>query len=484
MKKSLLIAAIMASSVCSAHALEFHPIGTAIGMGGAGVANTTGAYAPYWNPAGLAFKGKDVSIKLGAGVGSQIGGSLANNVDRLSRISDPTTGSLDISGGSTATNLKRAGDAVQVIGLLNEIGNDRKGTLSLSGNATLGVQIKNFGFGVFGTFEGGALPEPDLTDITLSGVSSYAALATSIGATGAVTRGTAFFTDAQISAITAAFGGGNGGQNIAYTIEKQLVGSNITSLSAQSATDSLVKLGNAMAPGSTAGTIDHNLSAIRNRALALLEYPLAYGYPIDFGYYGTVGIGGAVKLMQGRAYLSTVKIFNTSSSDIVKKITDNYQDSLTWGVDLGAVWKYKIVNVGVVAKNLNSPTFSMSNLGDSDGYRVRPLVRSGFSAEVLSWLTLAADLDLTQNATPLPGVKRQSLGGGVEMTPLDWLKLRLGASANVNGGDTTLLTAGFTLGIPLFALEVDGGVSPETGTYKGSSYPREAMVNFTLSSQF
>lgn len=484
MKKLLLIAAVLASAVCSARALEFHPIGTAVGMGGAGVANTTGAYAPYWNAAGLAFKGKDVSIKLGAGAGSQIGGSLANNVDRLSRISDPTTGSLDISGGSTATNLQRVGDTVQVIGILNEIGNDKKGTLSLSGNATLGVQIKHFGFGVFGTFEGGALPEPDLTDITFSGVSTYAALATSIGATGAVTRGTAFFTDAQISAIAAAFGGGTSGQDIAYTIEKQLVSSNVTNLSAQSATDSLVKLGNAMAPGSTAGTIDQNQSAIRSRALALLEYPLAYGYPIDFGYYGTVGIGGAIKLMQGRAYLSTVKIFNTNSSDIVKKMTDSYQDSLTWGVDVGAVWKYKIVNVGVVAKNLNSPKFSMSNLGDNDGYRVKPLVRGGFSADVLTWLTLAADLDLTKNETALPGVKRQSLGGGVEMTPFDWLKLRLGASGNINGGDATLLTAGFTLGTPVFALEVDGGASPETGTYKGSNYPREAMVNFALSSQF
>jgi len=484
MKKSLLVAAALAGTVCSAHGLEFHPIGTAVGMGGAGVANTRGAYAPYWNPAGLAFGGKDVSIKLGAGAGAQIGGSLANNVDRLSRISDPTTGSLDITGGSTATNLQRVGDAVQVIGLLNEIGNDKKGTLSLSGNATLGVQIRHFGFGVFGTFEGGALPEPDLTDIVFSGVSSYAVLATSIGATGTVSRGTAFFTDAQISAITTAFGGGAYGQNIAYTIEKQLVSSNVTNLSAQSAADSLVKLGNAMAPASTAGTLDQNKSAIRSRALALLEYPLAYGYPIDFGYYGTVGIGGAVKLMQGRTYLSTVKIFNTNSSDIVKKMTDNFQDSLTWGVDVGAVWKYKIVNVGVVAKNLNSPTFSMSNLGDSAGYRVRPQVRSGFSAEVLPWLTLAADLDLTKNETALPGVKRQSLGGGVEMTPLDWLKLRLGASANINGGDTPLLTAGFTLGTPVFAFEVDGGASPDTGTYKGSSYPREAMVNFSLCSQF
>ncbi|QEM68448.1 conjugal transfer protein TraF [Geobacter sp. FeAm09] len=483
MKKPLLVAAALASTVCSAHGLEFHPIGTAVGMGGAGVANTTGAYAAYWNPAGLAFS-KDVSIKLGAGAGAQIGGSLANNVDRLSRLSDPTTGSLDISGGSTTTNLQRVGDAVQVIGLLNEIGNDKKGTLTLGGNAMLGVQIRHFGFGVFGTFEGGALPEPDLTNIAFSGVTSYAALAASIGATGTVTRGTAFFTAAQISAITAAFGGGTSGQDIAYTIEKQLVASNVTNISAQSATDSLVKLGNSMAAGSTAGTLDQNTSAIRSRALALLEYPLAYGYPIDFGYYGTVGIGGAVKLMQGRAYLSTVKIFNSNSSDIVKKMTGTYQDSLTWGVDVGAVWKYKMLNVGVVAKNLNSPSFSMTDLGDSAGYRVRPLVRSGFSAEVLSWLSLAADLDLTKNETALPGVKRQSLGGGLEMTPLDWLKVRLGASTNINGGDTALLTAGFTLGTPVFSFEVDGGASPDSGTYKGNSYPREAMVNFALSSQF
>src|SRR5215510_5399764 len=48
-----------------AFAVEFVPVGPrATGMGGAGVAITTDAYASYWNPAGLAMvKSLDIRIQ-------------------------------------------------------------------------------------------------------------------------------------------------------------------------------------------------------------------------------------------------------------------------------------------------------------------------------------------------------------------------------------------------------------------------------------
>ena len=53
-----------------AHAVEFATVGArAAGMGGAGVAVTSDAYAAYWNPAGLAMS---KTIDLRAGFSGQV----------------------------------------------------------------------------------------------------------------------------------------------------------------------------------------------------------------------------------------------------------------------------------------------------------------------------------------------------------------------------------------------------------------------------
>ena len=56
MKKILLTVAVLFYFLLptAASAYEFQPLG-ALGIGAAGVARTTDAYASYWNPAGLAF---------------------------------------------------------------------------------------------------------------------------------------------------------------------------------------------------------------------------------------------------------------------------------------------------------------------------------------------------------------------------------------------------------------------------------------------
>ena len=58
-KLIMAMAAISIFMTSAAFAAEFQPLGT-LGMGGAGVARNQGAYASYWNPAGLAFEEKTV----------------------------------------------------------------------------------------------------------------------------------------------------------------------------------------------------------------------------------------------------------------------------------------------------------------------------------------------------------------------------------------------------------------------------------------
>lgn len=59
---------VLASGLCwieAGHAVEFATVGArAAGMGGAGVAVTSDAYATYWNPAGLAMS-KTIDIRVG-----------------------------------------------------------------------------------------------------------------------------------------------------------------------------------------------------------------------------------------------------------------------------------------------------------------------------------------------------------------------------------------------------------------------------------
>jgi hypothetical protein len=141
----------MAGLVCAglsshAHALEFLPVGNgALGMGGAGVARTEGAMSAYWNPAGLAFAQKTVTVSITAGAALTPGKKLAEDLDNLSTTfkawdsnqADPTA----------QTNLANA--------VANVSDTDN---LRATSNAAVGVQIKQIGFGVFGTFEGAATP--------------------------------------------------------------------------------------------------------------------------------------------------------------------------------------------------------------------------------------------------------------------------------------------------------------------------------------
>ena len=78
MKKVAVLSCLaLASGLCwvaSSQAVEFAVVGArAAGMGGAGVAVTTDAYATYWNPAGLAMT-KTVDVRIGVA---------AQGIDRL-----------------------------------------------------------------------------------------------------------------------------------------------------------------------------------------------------------------------------------------------------------------------------------------------------------------------------------------------------------------------------------------------------------------
>src|SRR6266702_2545151 len=98
---------------------EFQPMG-AVGIGGAGVARLKDGFAPYWNPAGLAFNDKVYSTRIEAGGGIRLNDGLAENIDSLGKIEFNAVVSLanSNSAGSTASQF---GDAVKLVAILEDI---------------------------------------------------------------------------------------------------------------------------------------------------------------------------------------------------------------------------------------------------------------------------------------------------------------------------------------------------------------------------
>lgn len=396
MKRSVVTAFAILSLCKSGYALEFQAVGNgALGVGGAGVARNDGAMSPYWNPAGLAFAKKTATVSLTAGAGLEPEKKLTEDIDNLSTA-------------YKAWNSNQS-DTTAQNNLANAVANvSASDNLRVTANTALGVQIKQFGFGVFGTFEGGAVPHTTPVDTSSP-------------------------------------------------------------------------------PGSITTSLDKDY--VITRGIALIEAPLSYGYLLDVGKYGRVGLGITGKYLYGEVTSGNPKIFNNgtvlSSKDLTKDLSKNRSGSSSWGIDLGVMWKTDAllpipVTVGLIGKNLNAPSFSAKN---GDKFNVDPQIRAGLAAELLSWLDVVADIDVIKNTTVVPGLKSQILGGGAEFHPFQSLKFRAGGYTDLSesGG---AVTAGLSVGAPMIYLDIDGAYGLGTVKYDNHSYPSEAKVQCSLNLAF
>jgi hypothetical protein len=279
-------------------------------------------------------------------------------------------------------------------------------------------------------------------------------------------------------------------QQLVNVIESQLKGSGLPASSVTAASTTI--LSNALTNDGSA-TLDKNTTSIMTKALVYFEAPLAYGHPISLGKYGVLGIGASVKVIQGTVYQNQVLLVNTPSSlksqDLIKQMTKNSETTTTYGIDAGLLWKYQEkFSIGVVGKNLNSPKFNAPTYqAPKDGnptvmlpvkgsdVTLDPQVRGGIAYDPWHWLTLAADIDLTENASVVPNgaVKSRNLGGGFEMHPYSWLKLRMGAYKNLAAsGVGPVGTLGFTVG----PFDLDLAASTDTFKVDSTRVPQEAKA--------
>lgn len=524
MKKILSPAtAVLLSLAGTAFAAEFQPIG-ALGIGGAGVARTTNAMAGHWNPAGLAFNEKSFSVPLAVSVGLRVSDGLADNVDKLSKFTEEgpngEPSALDNLTDAGAGNTQALGDIVSLLSVIKDI-EEKKGTISVTGSAVLAVQVQHFGFGAFGTMEG--FTRPDVDTVNVLPESGGAALDTTEFAN--LAAGAAFsnqfFGDSRQTIIDTLTTSGlfdlAQATDITNALDSELAqtaggGGDIPAITPSQAADILQgTIIPALTPNgdpNNTRSIDDNRTSVFLKSLAYVEFPISYGHPIDLGRYGRLGIGASIKPIRGRVYSSVLTLVEdegVDSGDVTDNLTENFEESTSITVDLGAFYKYGTwLNVGLVAKNLTSPKFKSPELKDQRGALVttdakgnpisrpedvtlKPQVRLGVAVDALSWLTFAVDLDLTDNETVLASsdYKSRHLGGGVEVHPLTWLKVRAGMYKNLSNDDVgPVATAGLTFGTKWVNLDVDGAYGLETAQYDEEDYPKEARVQASLNIQF
>lgn len=512
MKKMMAAVTLLGLSLpVMAQAMEFKTPGT-LGMGRAGVARTTDAYASFINPAGLAFYEKAFSMRLGADIGVSVSSGLADSIDKVGKLNLDGGQSLAFTSTSTAAEVSAAmTKSAQFAGILTNL-NEKRGDLSLTIDPSLAFQFRNFGVGVFGTSDLGAgVGTVDLNRLR-PGAGSTAAynptvseLSTQIGATAASNGVATYFSQTEYDKLVANFLAAGAtsqqqAQNLASKLETELQtsGANTTGLTPDQLAHGLQAIASNM--GTTGNTIDQNETSVQLSGIAIAEFPLAYGHKFDLGSFGKLGIGAAAKVMLGTVYSKEVNIIQLKDSkDASDKIKDNHAESTQFGLDLGALWRLEDVkfigpiNAGLAIKNLNSPKFDgpadPTTGAATDKVKVEPQARVGLALDPLSWLSIAADLDLTKNKTIIPGHDSQLIGGGLEahfdQWYVLWLALRAGAYKNIAyTGSKPVLTAGLSLGPKWLRLDVNGAIATEKGTYNNKSVPLEGKVEFGLSTAF
>lgn len=214
--------------------------------------------------------------------------------------------------------------------------------------------------------------------------------------------------------------------------------------------------------------------------LALAEVPLAYGKAFDLGI-GSLGVGGTLKLMSGKTFYKSIALDEENSFD---NLDQQAITSTTFGIDLGTTFKPKAVEsltLALVGKNLNSPEF------DAFGgrkYEIEPSFRIGGAYKLTDIVEFALDADLTTNKG-LSGYDTRYIGGGVNID-LSALEVNAGLMKNTASNDEAgvIYTAGVATGPDWFHFELSAQMASKTGQVEGTSYPKQALVNFAISSSW
>jgi len=479
-----------------------------LGMGGAFVAVAEDAIAQYWNPAGFALqKGLDIQIPVGVGMETTQG--LIKEVDDLGDIASDVQEIMDAqsSGGPIDADMIQAFTSA-----INEIDDLNKSGLGLvlDINAGLNIRFRNLGLGVINITELGADPYLDLVNIGLGeevvNTDALDALCVDIALDGPgdVAGALSPAQDSIANSIADSLDdlgvaptiGGWDNQTLAEELVSAGVLAGLSDSEIASVASTIAEVAGSLAAGLLTGAgFSDNETNIRLNGIMLFEVPVTYARELP--WVKNLYVGGNVKFMYGTVGFAQFDVF--SGEDLTESLYQDYKDytktSTTIGVDIGALYDLKEslgARFGMVIRNLNYPSFGQPQKAKEAGldkYVIQPQVRVGAAYWPLKFITLSADMDVTNNKTVLPGYQSRMFGLGAEVNILNksWLNLALrgGFMDNLSESYGSMFTAG--LGLNLFHLQLDfaGAISTKSTSIGDSQkFPTSAFGSFGLSINF
>ncbi len=516
MKKLFVLAGLLAGSSV-AMAQPWQMVGPrAMGMGGAGVAVATGAEAQYWNPAALAVDNEDdKNLIIGLGAQLETTKDVATSIDGLNDLSNQYKDvSRKIKNGGDPT----AADLTTIFKGLGDISKlTKKGTGIVAGaDAGIGTKFKHFAVSVRSLGTVGVTPVVDAQNVGFANQGGGTGLTITAGTPTAANQSSADLIASAIDktgtfdALKTLLGG-------SYTNSTDLANALVKTAEAYSSPAEIAKMAQAIAGNlpqaadiiKTAGAAnggsgyENNTSHVMADAGAFTEAALGYGHSILPG----LQIGGNFKVIEGTLAQTGVLVLSDDKDfgDIVSDAWDNKKNSTNVGIDLGArlnladlldseIWGKP--TFGITARNINSPKFKRPGVPDdlnaalrpswnTSDYKLKPQVRAGAALEMFKFLTLAADIDMTENDTNVSGYKSRQLAVGAEIDLTKgkgWgLPVRVGLNKNVAESDSEMYyTAGVGLRLSRFWLELAGAFSGETAKVDGKDIPTSAAGSLQL----
>lgn len=508
MKKLIItLCCLAAPAVLSAE--QWQVLGTRpMGMGGAFVAVAQGPIAQYWNPAGLVKSSANVSgMELPVGMSVEMTGGIMKNASEIGDMSTQLSAiqaAQNATSGDKAITPQEAADFVKTMGLLGDMNKPGKGALvEVAGGANfkfskVALSINNF-------TAVGANPFIDTDNLNLGNTGNTIAFA---GGSGASAPGGYATAASDLTTALNGLGAGNaayqlfcgGGTNCDASITNNTTLANALATYAQGQSISAADVSQAaamitansaaaapiVAGALTGGSYTNNGSNLTLAAASFTEIAAGYAWNLDKWMHG-LSLGANLKMINGRLAANTFQFMqNGNTGDAFKDMMENSKSSWAPAADLGLLWDVKQTyakaplspKVGLVMRNINSPSFDTPAGGDYDLDRQ---VRLGFALNPAKFWTLALDMDLTKNSTPVDGFDSRQLAMGTEINIFNRkafnIPLRAGIMKNLAEKDSKMAyTLGTGLNMMFMHFDVSGVVSSERTTLDDSEIPTKVGV--------
>lgn len=223
----------------------------------------------------------------------------------------------------------------------------------------------------------------------------------------------------------------------------------------------------------TPATVNNNIAKLIARGIGVTEIGAGYGMPI--GSETGLSVGGNLKAIVGQTAYDEVTI--VSDDAVFGDLDTNTKQTVQPGVDVGVLWDVQKAiekaparpRLGLTVRNINRPGFKNPDVaraaGQGEKTYLDPQARVGLAFTPLSFLNVAADVDVTRNLTELAGMPSQQLSVGAEVNVLngDWfnIPLRAGLSRNIAySGSKTEMSGGVGLHFGAFKADLSVRISP------------------------